>query len=211
MVSDSQSRFKVFGDSYSGNCYKIQLLMNHLDIEYEWVEMDILAGETQSKTFLAKNPNGKIPLLELPSGEYLPESNAILNYLADGSKFLPHTPWERAQVLSWQFFEQYSHEPCIAVARFIAQYLGLPESRRNEYEAKQSGGNKALSVMEQALSTRPYLVGNALTIADISLYAYTHVADEGGFDLSRYPAVQAWLNRVASEPKHLEMPQSASS
>jgi glutathione S-transferase len=152
-----------------------------------------------------------MPLLELPSGEYLPESNAILNYLADGTQFYPIRRGSEPKFSVGSFFEQYSHEPCIAVARFIAQYLGLPESRRGEYEAKQSGGNKALAVMEQALSTRPYFVGNALTIADISLYAYTHVADEGGFDLSSYPAVQAWLNRVASEPKHVEMPQSASS
>jgi len=197
--------YKVYGDSQSGNCYKVQLLMNHLDIEYEWQEINILAGETQSEDFLAKNPNGKIPLLELPSGEYLSESNAILNYLAYGTQFLPDIPWERSQVLSWQFFEQYSHEPYIAVARFIAKYLGLPETRRDEYEAKQSGGKKALSVMEQALSTRPYLVGRTFTIADISLYAYTHVAHEGGFELSDYPAVQAWLKRVATEPKHIPM------
>jgi len=213
--------YKVYGDSQpfsrlqvgslwltvgqSGNCYKVQLLMNHLDIEYEWQEINILAGETQSEDFLAKNPNGKIPLLELPSGAYLSESNATLNYLADGTQFLPDTPWERAQVLSWQFFEQYSHEPYIAVARFIAKYLGLLEARREEYKAKQEGGRKALSVMEQALSTRPYLVGTTFTIADISLYAYTHVAHEGGFELSDYPAVQAWLKRVATEPKHIPM------
>jgi glutathione S-transferase len=197
--------YKVYGDSQSGNCYKVQLLMNHLDLEYQWQEINILAGETQSEDFLAKNPNGKIPVLELPSGEYLSESNAILNYLAYGTQFLPDTPWERAQVLSWQFFEQYSHEPYIAVARFIAKYLGLPEARREEYEAKQEGGRKALSVMEQALSTSPYLVGTTFTIADISLYAYTHVAHEGGFELSDYPAVQAWLKRVAAEPKHIPM------
>jgi glutathione S-transferase len=197
--------YKVYGDSQSGNCYKVQLLMNHLDLEYQWQEINILAGETQSEDFLAKNPNGKIPVLELPSGEYLSESNAILNYLAYGTQFLPDTPWERAQVLSWQFFEQYSHEPYIAVARFIAKYLGLPEARREEYKAKQEGGRKALSVMEQALSTSPYLVGTTFTIADVSLYAYTHVAHEGGFELSDYPAVQAWLKRVAAEPKHIPM------
>lgn len=197
--------FKVYGDRQSGNCYKVQLLMNYLDIEHQWVEVDILSGETQSEAFLAKNPNGKIPLLELPSGEYLWESNAILNYLAYGTEFLPNTPLERAKILSWQFFEQYSHEPYIAVARFIAKYLGLPEERREEYEAKQSGGNKALSVMERALSTNTYLVGTSLTIADISLYAYTHVAHEGGFKLSGYPNVQVWLLRVAIHPKHLAM------
>jgi glutathione S-transferase len=203
--------FKVYGDSQSGNCYKVQLLMHHLDIEHEWLEVDILAGETRSEAFLAKNPNGKIPLLELPSGEYLSESNAILNYLAHGTEFLPDTPLERAKVLSWQFFEQYSHEPYIAVARFIAKYLGLPEERRQEYAAKQRGGHKALSVMERALSASPYLVGTSLTIADISLYAYTHVAHEGGFELSGYPQVQAWLLRVAAHPKHVAMTQLVAS
>lgn len=197
--------FKVYGDCQSGNCYKIQLLMNHLDIEHEWKEVDILAGETQSEEFLAKNPNGKIPLLELPSGEHLSESNAILNYLAYNTEYLPESPLERAKVLSWQFFEQYSHEPYIAVARFIAKYLGLPNERREEYQAKQKGGNKALTVMEQALSSSTYLVDDTLTIADFSLYAYTHVAHEGGFELSGYPSVQAWLQRVAAHPKHLAM------
>jgi glutathione S-transferase len=197
--------FKVYGDSQSGNCYKIQLLMHHLAIKHEWIELDILTGETQSEEFLAKNPNGKIPLLELPSGEHLSESNAILNYLASGTEYLPEASWERAKVLSWQFFEQYSHEPYIAVARFIAKYLGLPDEQREEYQAKQKGGHKALAVMEQALAASTYLVGNTLTIADFSLYAYTHVAHEGGFELSGYPAVQAWLRRVAVHPKHLAM------
>jgi len=196
---------KVYGDCQSGNCYKIQLLMSHLDMEHEWIEVDILAGETQSEEFLAKNPNGKIPLLELPSGEHLSESNAILNYLAHNTEYLPESPLERAKVLSWQFFEQYSHEPYIAVARFIAKYLGLPNERREEYQAKQNGGNKALAVMNQALSASAYLVDDTLTIADFSLYAYTHVAHEGGFELSGYPSVQAWLQRVAAHPKHLAM------
>ncbi|MEL7084779.1 MAG: glutathione S-transferase family protein [Cyanobacteria bacterium P01_A01_bin.3] len=197
--------FKVYGDSQSGNCYKVQLLAHHLEIEYEWIEIDILAGDTQSKEFLEKNPNGKIPLLELPDGTYLFESNAILNYLADRTEYLPKEPLDRARVLSWQFFEQYSHEPYIAVARFINKYLGLPEDRKAEYEAKQQGGYKALKVMEEALSERAWLVDNTLTIADISLYAYTHVAHEGGFDLSGYPTIQAWLNRIATHPKHFEM------
>ncbi len=201
--------FKVYGDSQSGNCYKIQLLMSYLDIKHQWVEVDILSGETQSKEFLAKNPNGKIPLLELPSGEYLSESNAILNYLAHNTEFLPSNPLGRAQVLSWQFFEQYSHEPHIAVARFIAKYLGLPKERQQEYEAKQKGGHKALLVMEQALSASPYLVGTTMTIADISLYAYTHVAHEGGFELVAYPNIQAWLQRVAAHPRHLAMSATA--
>ncbi|MEM6349367.1 MAG: glutathione S-transferase family protein [Cyanobacteria bacterium P01_D01_bin.14] len=197
--------FRVFGDRQSGNCYKVKLLLNHLDRDYQWQEVDILAGDTRSEAFLRKNPNGKIPLLELSSGEYLTESNAILNYLAHGTPYLPEDALTRARVLSWQFFEQYSHEPYIAVARFIAKYLGLPDDRRQEYEAKQAGGRKALTVIEQTLTSSPYVVGSTLTIADISLYAYTHVAHEGGFDLSVYPAVQDWLQRVARHPKHVVM------
>lgn len=197
--------YTVFGEKQSGNCYKIQLLLNHLDVVYEWVDIDILASDTRHADFLAKNPNGKIPVLRLPSGEYLQESNAILNYLAYQTVYLPSDRVQHAQVLAWQFFEQYSHEPYIAVARFIAKYLGLPENRRNDYEAKQTDGHKALGVMEQTLRQQNYLVGNALTIADISLYAYTHVAHEGGFDLSLYPAIQAWLTRIEQHPKHIAM------
>lgn len=201
--------YRVYGDIQSGNCYKIKLLMNHLEIAHEWIEVDILQGETRTEEFLAKNPNGKIPVLELTSGKCLSESNAILNYLAHGTSYLPDEPWERANVLKWQFFEQYSHEPYIAVARFIAKYLGLPEERRTEFEAKKEGGNKALAVMERQLSETEFLANGALTIADISLYAYTHVAHEGGFDLSRFPAVGAWLSRVASHPGHITMSQAA--
>jgi len=196
---------KVYGDARSGNCYKVQLLMSHLRIEHQWIEVDILAGETRTDEFLARNPNGRIPLLGLENGEHLPESNAILNYLAEGSDYLPRDALARARVLSWQFFEQYSHEPYIAVARFIATYLGLPEDRRAEYESKQKGGHAALAVMDNALSRNAYLVGRTLSIADFSLYAYTHVAGEGGFDLSRYPAVTRWLARVASHPRHVAM------
>ncbi len=201
--------YRVYGGIQSGNCYKIKLLMNHLEIAHEWIEVDILQGETRTEEFLAKNPNGKIPVLELTSGKCLSESNAILNYLAHGTSYLPDEPWERANVLKWQFFEQYSHEPYIAVARFIAIYLGLPEERRAEFEAKKEGGNKALAVMERQLYETEFLVNGALTIADISLYAYTHVAHEGGFDLSAYPAIGAWLSRVASHPRHITMSQAA--
>ncbi|MDP1776847.1 MAG: glutathione S-transferase family protein, partial [Moraxellaceae bacterium] len=148
---------------------------------------------------------GKIPLLELEDGRCLSESNAILNYLATGSELIPLDGFKLAKVQQWQFFEQYSHEPYIAVARFIAKYLGLPESRRAEYEAKQLGGHKALAVMEKQLSTSPYLVGDALTTADISLYGYTHVADEGGFDLSRYPFVLAWIDRIQKNKNYIGM------
>lgn len=196
---------KIYGDIHSGNCYKVKLLASLLELEHEWIPVDILASETKTSEFLAKNPNGKIPLLELDDGRTLWESNAILNYLADKSEFLPSDNFEQAKVLQWQFFEQYSHEPYIAVARFIARYLGLPEDRKAEYEAKQKGGHKALAVMESQLAKTPYLVSDRLTIADISLYGYTHVADEGGFDLSKYPSIQAWLKRIASHPKYVGM------
>ncbi|MDJ1184829.1 glutathione S-transferase family protein [Roseofilum casamattae] len=197
--------YRVYGDLASGNCYKVKLLMNHLGLAHEWIAIDILQGETRTEAFLSKNPNGKIPLLEVPSGQCLSESNAILNYLADGTDYLPKDAWLRANVLKWQFFEQYSHEPYIAVARFIAKYLGLPEERRAEYEAKQVEGYRALRVMEEHLTDRNYLVNESITIADISLYAYTHVADEGGFDLSGYPAVQTWCDRLSSHPRHIPM------
>ncbi len=196
---------KIYGDSQSGNCYKIQLLCSLLQIEHQWVPVDILAGDTKQSVFLDKNPNGKIPLLELMDGRCLCESNAIVNYLAVGSVLLPTEPFALAQVQQWQFFEQYSHEPYIAVARFIAKYLGLPQERRADYEAKQQGGYKALTVMENQLRKTPYLVGEHLTTADISLFAYTHVADEGGFDLRHYPAILAWLDTIKNTPNYLTM------
>ncbi len=197
--------FKVYGDYRSGNCYKIKLLLELLNLPYEWVAVDILKGETQSEAFLAKNPNGKIPVLELEDGTCLWESNAILNFLADGTEFLPTEPRLRTQVLQWQFFEQYSHEPNIAVARFIKLYQGLPVERQKEYEECHALGYKALKVMELQLSRTPYLVGEHYSIADIALYAYTHVADEGGFDLTAYPAIRGWLERVASHSRHVGM------
>ncbi len=198
---------KIYGDTQSGNCYKIKLILSLLNqkAQYQWVHMDILAGETQRLEFLKINPNGKIPVLELKSGQTLTESNAILNYLAHNSNFLPEDNFTRAHVLQWQFFEQYSHEPFIAVARFINKYLGLPEDKKDEYLAKQEGGHKALLVMEEQLKKTDFLVGNTVSIADISLYAYTHVAHEGGFDLSLYHHIQQWLNRISSLPHYIEM------
>jgi glutathione S-transferase len=182
------------------------LLGRLLDIEFEWQDVNILAGDTKTDLFLAKNANGKIPILELDDGRILTESNAIIDYLASGTPWFPDDPWQRSECLKWQFFEQYSHEPYIAVARFIAKYLGLPDDRRQEYKAKQHGGHKALAVMEQTLSVQPYLVGEQPTVADISLYAYTHVAHEGGFELDAYPAIQAWLKRIEALPRYLSMP-----
>ncbi|EKE77814.1 glutathione S-transferase family protein [Gallaecimonas xiamenensis] len=196
---------KIYGDIQSGNCYKVKLLCALLGIEHQWVPVDILAGDTAAAEFLSKNPNGKIPLLELDDGRCLSESNAILNYLAYGSELLPTDPFLLAKVQQWQFFEQYSHEPFIAVARFIAKYLGLPEERRADFESKQQGGHKALTVMETQLGKTPYLTGDKLTTADIALYGYTHVAHEGGFDLSHYPAIQSWLGSIAGHPGYIAM------
>jgi len=196
---------KVYGDIRSGNCYKIKLLAALLGIKHEWLHIDVMAGETRTKEFLARNPNGRVPVLELDDGRLLWESNAIIDYLATGTALLPQDPFLQAQVLQWQFFEQYSHEPFIAVARFIAKYLGLPDERKDEYHAKQPGGHQALAVMESRLSLHPYLVGSHLSVADISLYGYTHVAHEGGFELSGYPAIQAWLRRIEAEPSYVGM------
>jgi glutathione S-transferase len=199
--------YKVYGDINSGNCYKIKLLMSLLDIEHEWIVLNILDGETQTDTFKLKNPNAKMPVLELHDGSYLSESNAILNFLADGTSYLPGDSLLRARVLQWQFFEQYSHEPYIAVARFIEKFLGMPAEREQEYHDKQKGGHKALQIMDQQLEKSRYLVEDQYTIADVSLYAYTHCADEGGFDISQYAAVSAWLERIAADPKHVTMAQ----
>jgi glutathione S-transferase len=202
---EGQMTYKVYGDYRSGNCYKVKLMLHLLGRSYEWVPVDILRGESREAAFLKKNPNGKIPVLELEDGSCLWESNAILNFLAEGSEFLPADARLRTQVLQWQFFEQYSHEPFIAVARFIKVYLGLPDDRLDEYAAKQLDGYHALDVMEQQLLRTPYLVGEHYSIADVALYAYTHVAGEGGFSLAGYPAITAWLQRVASHPRHVGM------
>ena len=196
---------KIYGDIKSGNCYKIKLLTSILDIDHEWIHVDILANETKSQEFLNKNATGKIPLLELSDGRYISESNAILHYVSQGSDLCPSDAYDNAKVLQWQFFEQYSHEPYIAVARFISKYLGLPDDRKEEYASKQEGGHKALKVMEDQLSKTDYLVGNGLSIADISLYGYTHVASEGGFDLSGYPEIQTWLKRIQCHKNYVGM------
>ena len=196
---------KIYGDIRSGNCYKLKLLLELLGRPYRWEALDVLSGVTQSPNFLALNPNGKIPLLRLDDGRVLAESNAILHFLAEGSDFLPTDRWDHAQVLQWLFFEQYSHEPYIAVARFIRSFLGLPEARRAEYESKQAGGYRALAVMDQHLARQEWLVGDGCSIADIALYAYTHVAHEGGFELAGYPSVRAWLDRIAALPGYVPM------
>jgi len=201
--------YTVFGDIYSGNCYKVALLLTLLGREFEWVRVSVLDGETQSPEFRARNPNGKIPLLEISPGEYLPESNAILNYLSEGSPYLPATGLPRARVLQWQFFEQYSHEPSIAVARFIKRYLGTPADKAEQLKQKQAAGYKALNVMEDQLNKTDFIAGHEFTIADISLHAYTHVADEGGFSLDDYPAINAWLERISHQRGYVSMAEAA--
>ena len=197
--------YRVYGDIQSGNCYKIKLLMNLLDIAHEWIALDVREGTTQTQEFMAMNPNGKIPVLAIDSTTFLTESNAILYYLSQGTAYFPQSKLPQAQVLQWQFFEQYSHEPYIAVARYINKFLGLPQAREAEYHAKQAGGYRALRVMEQQLACSRYLVGDLPTIADISLYAYTHVAHEGGFSLEPYEHIQRWITQIQAWPNYLGM------
>jgi len=197
---------RLYGDLRSGNCYKAWLLARWLELPLEWVVVDIAAGETQTPDFLAMNTNGKIPVLELAPGDLLAESNAILFYLAQGSSLWPTDPRQQADVLKWMFFEQYSHEPYIAVARFIVRYLGRPESQEARLDGLKTGGEKALAMMEQQLKKSPYLCGEAPTIADIALYAYTHVAEEGIFSLQGWPAIRDWITRIEAHPHHMSLP-----
>ena len=176
-----------------------------LGLDYIWHEMDILAGDTQTPGFLALNPNGKVPLMTLADGRVLPESNAILSYLADGSALAGTDRYAKATVLQWLFFEQYSHEPFIATSRFIVKYLNNPPSRQADLEAKKPGGYQALAVMEQQLGTQDFIANNEYSIADIALYAYTHVAHEGGFELGDYPFMRQWLRRVEYRPRFVAM------
>ena len=189
----------VYGMKASGNCFKVQLLLEHLGEPYRWVEVNSVAGETRTAQYLAKNPNGKVPLLELADGRLLPESNAILCYLADGSRYLPDDRWQRAQTLQWLCFEQYSHEPHIAVARFIMHWLPAGHPRGEELPRLRERGYQALDVMEKQLAARPFFVDSGYGIADMALYAYTHEAPMGGFELAGYPSIQAWLARVESQ------------
>jgi glutathione S-transferase len=198
--------YKVYGMSASGNCHKVRMVLEALRLPYSWTEIDPGRGQTRTPEFLAMNPNGKVPVLEIEPGMWMPESNAIMVYLADGSTLVPTDRLERARALQWMFFEQYSHEPYIAVARFLNRFHPDPASQRALAESKRDGGNRALGVMEQHLEKQDFFVGTRYTIADIALYAYTHVADEGGFDLGRYPAVRAWLERVEAQPGYVRMP-----
>jgi glutathione S-transferase len=187
----------------SGNGYKIRLLLAQLQQPYRWRELDIIAGATRTGDFLAKNPNGRIPTLELQDGTCLAESNAILWYLAEGSSFIPSDRLNRAQALQWMFFEQYSHEPYVATPRFILRHLPTDSPRHQELPERQARGRSALSVMETHLQTHPYFAAGRYTLADIALYAYTHVAEEADIELAPYPAVSAWLARIAAQPNYI--------
>ena len=199
---------KLYQFFSSGNCYKIRLLLIQLEIPFESVELNILKGETRTPEFLSKNPNGRIPVLETQSGQFIAESNAILFYLSEGTNFLPKDNFERAKVLQWLFFEQYSHEPFIATSRFWISILGKAEEYRDALNQKREPGYAALDVMEKHLTNHTFFVGERYTIADIGLFAYTHVADEGGFDLIRFPAINGWIERVKSQPRHISITQS---
>lgn len=195
----------LYSMQLSGNSYKVRLLLARLGIPHRLVELDILKGETRTPDFLAKNPDGHVPLLELEGGELLAESNAILVYLAEGTRYLPSDRLARAETLRWMFFEQHSHEPAIAAARFWLHLVNGRELRANEIDRWMEEGYAALSLMERHLSKRDYFVGDQATVADLALYAHTHVASEGDFDLSGFPAVNDWLTRVAGEPGHVAM------
>lgn len=197
--------YTLLGDHRSGNCYKVALAMKMTGTSYRWREIDVVGGATRSADFLAINPNGKVPLLQLPDGSWLAESNAMLIHLAEGTDLLPDKGGDRARVFQWLFFEQYSHEPYIAVARFMLRFGQGRDGGRERMEALWERGHQALWVMETTLARQPYMAGRRYSIADIALYAYTHVAGEGGFDLQPYPAVREWLCRVTERPDHFDL------
>lgn len=199
---------RLYDTLSSGNGYKVRLLLNQLEIPHERIELDIDKAETRTADFLARNPNGRVPVLEVEQGRYLPESNAILWYLADGTRFVPEAKLARARVLQWMFFEQYSHEPNIATPRYwLTHPVTWDAEMQAALEPKRARGYAALDVMEQHLAKHAFFVANAYGIADIALYAYTHVAHEGGFSLDAYPAVRAWLERVAAQDRHIPITQ----
>ena len=193
----------LYNSQISGNCYKVRLLLAQLGIPYEKRDVDVV-DRTDPRDFLAGlNPARRAPTLVLDDGRPLAESNAIIWYLGEGSRFVPENRYDRAKVLQWMFFEQYEHEPAIAVARFLKTYSGKPELWEAQREHLTKRGIKALHALEGGLQDRDWLVGDGMTIADIALYAYTHAADEGGFSLDGYPAIRAWLERVAVQPGHV--------
>ncbi len=199
--------YKLFDFLPSGNCYKIRLLLNQLGIEYERVNIDILNKESRTPEFLKINPNGKTPVL-YHEGKYLAESNAILWYLASNSSFVPNGNYEQALVLQWMFFEQFSHEPNIATSRYWVSILKAEEEYKEQLKVKKKLGYAALDVMEKHLKNNTYFVANQYSIADIALYAYTHVAEEGNYDLSGYIQIKEWFKRIENQKNHINIKQS---
>jgi len=193
----------LYNSAVSGNCYKVRLLAAQVGVSLELHELSVVDRSNRAEVIGDLNPARRVPTLVLDDGRPLAESNAILWYLGDGTAFIPNDRYERAQVLQWQFFEQYQHEPSIAVVRFLIAYSGEAEKHAERIREQTANGYVALDAMERHLAGRAYLVGEQYSIADISLYAYTHVAPEGGFDLAPYPAVRAWLERVATRPGHI--------
>lgn len=195
----------LYNSAVSGNCYKVRLLAAHLGVPLELHELSVIDRSNRAEVLGGLNPARRVPTLVLDDGRPLAESNAILWYLGDGTEYVPDDRYERSQVLQWQFFEQYQHEPSIAVVRFLIAVAGKAEQHADRIREQTANGYVALDAMERHLSDRTFLVGERYTIADISLYAYTHVAGEGGFDLERYPAIRAWLDRVAAQPGHISI------
>lgn len=199
--------YKLYDFLPSGNCYKIRLLLNQLGIKYERVNIDILSKESRTPEFLKINPNGRTPVL-YHDGKYLAESNAILWYLASNSTFIPNDDYEQALALQWMFFEQFSHEPHIASARYWVSILKAEDEYKDQLKVKMNLGYKALDVMEQHLENNHYFVANQYSIADIALYAYTHVAEEGNYDLSGYSQIKNWFNRIENQKNYISIKQS---
>ncbi|HEX2656229.1 MAG TPA: glutathione S-transferase family protein [Xanthobacteraceae bacterium] len=198
--------FTLYSMQRSGNSYKVRLALAQLGIPYRLIEVDILKGDTRTPDFLAKNPSGRVPLLEVAPGRYLPESNAILWYLAGGTPLAPEDRIDRAETLQWMFFEQHSLEPNLGAARFwLSMVKGGRELQRHALEDWMEKGYQALGVMEKHLDRHRYFAADRYTIADIALYAYTHVAHENDFDLTTFPAIRGWLKRIASQPNHVPM------
>jgi glutathione S-transferase len=195
----------LYDSPVSGNCYKVRLLLAHLGLPYERRRVDVVDRSNRPELLGGLNPALRVPTLVLDDGRPLAESGAILWYFGEGTRFVPGDPYARAQVLQWMFFEQYDHEPAIAVARFWLAYSGRAQDFAERLPERTAAGHRALAAMERHLESREYLVGDGLTLADIALYAYTHVAPEGGFELEPYPAIRAWLARVAAEPGHVPM------
>ena len=193
----------LYDSPVSGNCYKVRLLLAHLGVPYERRFVDVVDRSNRRELLGDLNPALRVPTLVLDDGRVLAESGAILWYFGEGTRFVPEERYERAQVLQWMFFEQYDHEPALAATRFWVAYSGRREAFADRLEERRKAGYRALDAMERHLDGRASFVGDSLTLADIALYAYTHVAHEGGFDLARYPAVRAWLERVAAEPGHV--------